>query len=162
MESKKPIKRNPAIVTFSKDHHFALLLVWKIRQGLKKEIEPSRIINYAIHFFDTDLIFHFEEEETLLFNKLPSNNLLRLQAEEEHKLIKLEIDSLRNNPEDKIGIENLADILEKHIRFEERELFNYLQEVFSEDELADIAEAMEARKREHEIAWKDEFWIEAK
>ena len=63
METKKPIKRDPAIVTFSKDHHFALLLVWKIRQGLKNEIETSRIINYATHFFDNDLIFHFEEEE---------------------------------------------------------------------------------------------------
>ena len=159
MEPKKPIKRNPAIVTFLKDHHFALLLVWKIRQGLKKEIEPSRIINYVAHFFDTDLIFHFEEEETLLFSKLPSDNLLRLQAEEEHKLIKFEIDALRKNSDDKMGIENFANILEKHIRFEERELFNYLQEIFSEDELSEIAEAMEARTREHEIAWKDEFWL---
>ena len=159
MEPKKPIKRNPAIVTFSKDHHFTLLLVWKIRQGLKKEIEPSRIINYVAHFFDTDLIFHFEEEETLLFSKLPSDNLLRLQAEEEHKLIKFEIDALRKNSDDKMGIENFANILEKHIRFEERELFNYLQEIFSEDELSEIAEAMEARTREHEIAWKDEFWL---
>ena len=162
MEPKKPLKRNPAIVTFSKDHHFALLLVWKIREGLKKDVETSRIINYAIHFFDTDLIFHFEEEETLLFIKLPSDNLLRLQAEEEHKLIKLEIDALRNNPEDKIGIENLANILEKHIRFEERELFNFLQETFTEEELVEIATAMESRKRDHEIAWKDEFWIIAK
>lgn len=159
MEPKKPIKRNPAIITFSKDHHFALLLVWKIRQGLKKEIEPSRIINYVAHFFDTDLIFHFEEEKTLLFSKLPSDNLLRLQAEEEHKLIQFEIDALRKNSDDKMGIENFANILEKHIRFEERELFNYLQEIFSEDELSEIAEAMEARTREHEIAWKDEFWL---
>lgn len=162
METKKPIKRDPAIVTFSKDHHFALLLVWKIRQGLKNENETSRIINYATHFFDTDLIFHFEEEETLLFSKLPSDNLLRLQAEEEHKLIKLEIDGLRKNSEDKIGIENFANILEKHIRFEERELFNYLQEVFSEDELLEIAEAMDARTRDHQMDWKDEFWIVAK
>jgi hemerythrin-like domain-containing protein len=162
METKKPLKRNPAMVTFSKDHHFALLLVWKIREGLKKEIETSRIGNYIIHFFDTDLIFHFQEEETLLFNKLPSDNLLRIQAEEEHKLIKLEVDALRNNLQDKIGAENFANILEKHIRFEERKLFNYLQETFSEDELTEIAEAMDSRKREHEIAWKDEFWIVAK
>ena len=101
MEPKKPIKRNPAIVTFSKDHHFALLLVWKISQGLKKEIEPSRIINYVAHFFDTDLIFHFEEEETLLFSKLPSDNLLRLQSEEGHKLIKFGIDALRKISHDK-------------------------------------------------------------
>lgn len=42
MEVKKPIKRNAAIVEFSKDHHFALLLVWKIREGLKKSIGPTQ------------------------------------------------------------------------------------------------------------------------
>lgn len=70
METKKPIKRNAAIVEFSEDHHFALLLVWKIREGLKKSIDPVRINRYAIHFFDTDLTHHFKDEEEMLFNKL--------------------------------------------------------------------------------------------
>lgn len=158
MEPKKPIKRNPAIVTFSKDHHFALLLIWKIREGLKKEIETSRIIRYATHFFDTDLQYHFTEEETLLFNKLPADNSLKIQAENEHLIIKQMIDGLRNNLEDKIGIEDFATFLEKHIRFEERELFNYLQETFSEEALNEIATAMKLRAREHDTTWNDEFW----
>jgi hemerythrin-like domain-containing protein len=34
--------------------------------------------------------------------------------------------------DDGILLEKFADVLEKHIRFEERELFNYMQETLSE------------------------------
>ena len=47
------MKRNPNIVPLSKDHHFGLLHVWKIRQGLKKDIAPARIARYVV--------FHLEE-----------------------------------------------------------------------------------------------------
>ncbi len=35
----------------SRDHPHGFLLSWKIRQGVKKEIEPERIKRYAGHFF---------------------------------------------------------------------------------------------------------------
>jgi len=41
MEKTNPIKRNEAIAELSRDHHFALLLVWKIREGLKKAVKPE-------------------------------------------------------------------------------------------------------------------------
>ncbi len=158
MEVKKPLKRSPAIVEFSKDHHFALLLVWKIKEGLKKSIESNRISNYVIHFYDTDLIHHFKDEEGMLFNKLSSENQLRMQAESEHKNIKQLIDELRNDSDNKIVLENFADSLEKHIRFEERELFKYIQQNFSEDELAEIASSLKVREHEPDEAWNDIFW----
>ena len=37
----KPLKRHAGLVELSRDHHHGLLLSWKIRQGLKKEIEPE-------------------------------------------------------------------------------------------------------------------------
>jgi len=158
MEGTKPLKRSAAIVEFSKDHHFALLLVWKIREGLKKSIEPSRISGYAIHFYDTDLVYHFKEEEDLLFNKLSSDNLQRLQAESDHKKIKQLIDELRERQEDKSLLEVFADTLEKHIRFEERELFNYLQQHISEKDLAEIASSIKPRAHETDALWEDLFW----
>jgi len=38
-----PIKRNEALKPLSRDHHHGLLLCWKIRQGIKLNIEPERI-----------------------------------------------------------------------------------------------------------------------
>jgi hemerythrin-like domain-containing protein len=158
MEVKKPIKRNAAMVEFSKDHHFTLLLVWKIRQGLRKSIEAARISRYVVHFFDTDLIHHFKDEEEVLFNKLPTNNPLRIQAETEHKNIKQVIDQLRKNEEDSNLLKNFADILEKHIRFEERELFDHLQQNLTEDTLAEMVLSAKSRNHEPVTAWKDVFW----
>ena len=66
MKSRIPLKRNAAIVELSKDHHFGLLLIWKTREGLKKSIEPERISRYVIHFFETELKGHFNEEEVVV------------------------------------------------------------------------------------------------
>lgn len=153
-----PIKRNPAIVEFSRDHHFALLLVWKIREGLKKSIDPDRISRYAIHFYDTDLTHHFEEEEAVLFNKISSDNPLRIQAETDHKNIKQLIEELKNKSDDNNLLKTFADTLEKHIRFEERELFNHLQENISDNDLAEIASSLKTRNHESDGAWNDIFW----
>ena len=158
MEVKKPIKRNAAMVEFSKDHHFALLLVWKIRQGLRKSIEPARISSYVVHFFDTDLVHHFKDEEEVLFNKLPTDNPLRTQAETEHKNIKQVIDALRKNAGDRNLLKNFADTLEKHIRFEERELFDHLEQNLPENTLAEMILSAKSRNHESATAWKDVFW----
>ncbi|MCK6649465.1 MAG: hemerythrin domain-containing protein [Bacteroidia bacterium] len=158
MEIKKPIKRSAAIVEFSKDHHFALLLVWKIKEGLKRSIDSKRISKYVIHFFDIDLIHHFADEEKFLFSKLPSNNPLRIQAEEEHKNIKQMVDELKQNSENQDLLKSFAEALEKHIRFEERELFNHLQENVSDNVLKEIASSVKPREHEADGSWDDPFW----
>ena len=158
METKKPIKRNVAMVEFSKDHHFALLLVWKIREGLKKSIDPSRIIKYVIHFFEVDLFQHFADEESILFCQLPADNPLRLQAEYEHKTIRQLIENLKTNSSDGVQIALFANTLEKHIRFEERELFNYIQSTLTEEKLGELASTMSSREHNADISWEDMFW----
>ena len=51
-DSTTPIKRSQALIQFSREHHFGLLLVWKMRQGLKENIEPIRISDYTIFIFE--------------------------------------------------------------------------------------------------------------
>src|SRR4030095_969335 len=159
MKENKPIKRHAAIVELSKDHHFALLLVWKIREGLRKSIEPARISKYVIHFYDTDLIQHFNQEEKFLFSKLAANNELRLQAEDEHKQIKQLVNDLKLSSTDKSLLEKFANAIESHMRFEERKLFNHLQEKMSEDELAEVASALQVKGHQKEPLWEDPFWL---
>ena len=68
MNTTTPIKRHPSLVAFSRDHHFGLLLVWKIKYGLDNGIAPERISNYVLYFFEQDLEAHFKEEEQKLFH----------------------------------------------------------------------------------------------
>lgn len=156
MKDHTPIKRHQALVSFSKDHHFGLLLVWKIRQGLDNAISTERICNYIQYFFKEDLAKHFKEEEEMLFSKLPADDSLRKQAEGEHQLIKNLVANMASKKPALPG--QLADLLEKHIRFEERELFNHLQESMPIHDLEAITMRMSNNSKEIDDKWPDAFW----
>lgn len=157
-EKTKPIKRNPALVEFSRDHHFGLLLVWKIRQGQRTGIKPVRIGKYISFFYQEDLAHHFADEETWLFPKLPADDPQRLRAEREHLEVRSLVNSISQDSSDPQLQTRFADLLEAHIRFEERELFNELQDRMSEEQLLRLLKEVPARPHPEEGAWKDEFW----
>jgi len=158
MENHKPLKRHQAIVSFSRDHHFGLLLVWKIRQGLKKAINPERISNYVTFFYREDLEKHFDEEEKLLFSKLSVDDLLRRRAEVDHLAIYALAAAIEQRKDDPILLKHMADTLEEHIRFEERELFKHLQKRISETELKLIEARFSNNSKAIDEKWKDVFW----
>ncbi len=162
MSSHTPLKRHPSLVGFSKDHHFGLLLVWKIRQGLNTGVQPERISNYLLYFFDEDLDHHFKEEEANLFPKLPKDNSLRLQAENEHVAIYELVRKLRADKANATLLLQFADTLKEHIRFEERELFAYMQQTLSATVLEEISDHGESRGEEIDANWNDIFWINDK
>ena len=160
MIKPRPIKRNVALVRFSKDHHFALLLIWKVRQGLRFGIELQRINDYINFFFKNYLEDHFKEEEELLFVHLDSKNGSRTIAEEDHKALKEIIQEVKSPPKNKAISTEFINRLEKHIRFEERELFNELQTALNESQLNIIAEKMEAlHPGQKADNWHDTFWV---
>jgi len=158
MENHKPLKRHQAIVSFSKDHHFGLLLVWKIRQGLKKSVNPERISNYVTFFYKEDLEKHFDEEEKLLFSKLAIDDQLRKRAEIDHLAIYALAAAVEQRKDDPVLLKHLADTLEEHIRFEERELFNHLQKSMSATELRIVESRFSNNSKAIEEKWKDVFW----
>jgi iron-sulfur cluster repair protein YtfE (RIC family) len=97
----------------------------------------------ALEFYESDLALHFEAEEKLLYPFVKGRDALLdslfLEIMEEHKKIKLQIESLREGGgllEEKLDY--LGRLLEGHIRKEERELFPRIQEVFSEAELNNL------------------------
>ena len=157
MKSPSPIRRHQSMVSLSRDHHFGLLLVWKIRQGLKKDVAAERISQYVLYFFDEDLKLHFKEEEEELFAYLPTTDTLRLQAEKEHQQIYELIHRLDQSPNNSTLLTQFADTLEAHIRFEERTLFNHLQQTLSEAQLKSL-EAHTERDRNLDERWTDHFW----
>ncbi|MBS1621597.1 MAG: hemerythrin domain-containing protein [Bacteroidetes bacterium] len=158
MSENKPIKRHEALVSFSKDHHFGLLLAWKIRQGLEKGVSTERISNYVIYIFENDLDKHFIEEEKRLFILLPASDELRKKAEEQHKSIFQQIAKLKEGKALPSELKQLADELDLHFRFEERELFNHLQQTVPQAGLDEISTRLQNDSRKIDDAWKDIFW----
>lgn len=69
---------------------------------------------------------------------------VREQAENEHIQLYQLIDSISENRNDIQLLQQFAGLLEKHIRFEERILFNHLQDIMGEEELERLIREMEA------------------
>lgn len=144
--------RHEALQPFSRDHHHVLLLCWKIREGLKNKVDILRIKQYADWFWENHLKLHFEEEEKYIFPILPHTNELILQAIEEHIIIKKLFEQTDDPLSAVIHIENkMID----HVRFEERILFNKIQEVASKEQLSKITEL---HKDNFYDSWEDDFW----
>lgn len=158
MKSRHPLRRHQAMVSLSRDHHFGLLLIWKIRQGLKKEVAAARISPYVLFFFDEDLRLHFKEEEETLFALLPATDLLRQQAEQEHQQLYDLVHRLDQSPTNTALLTQFADALESHIRFEERTLFQHLQQTLTEHQLESITAHAAERERNLDDRWEDKFW----
>lgn len=147
-----PIKRHPALIKLSHDHHFTLLLGWKIREGLSKDISAERISNYVKFFYDENLKEHFDEEENTIFKLLPSDNPHLIQALSEHETLNKMGNSNLDSTEKLAEFEKL---LTAHIRFEERTLFKAIQNTATEEQLQEI---FAMPHHDCNDVWKDEFW----
>ena len=164
MNRPTPIKRDKSLLLLSRDHHDGLLVVWKIRQGIRLNIEKERIADFVINSFEQKEAPHFSEEEQLLFAKLPVNDEWRLQAETDHAAIRNAVATLKSG--NKITIDDLeafANMLEAHIRFEERTLFPHFEKTVSPEVLEETGQLLAADYRNKTpFVWKDEFWIKPK
>jgi iron-sulfur cluster repair protein YtfE (RIC family) len=125
---------------------------------LKKAVNPERISNYVTFFYKEDLEKHFDEEEKLLFSKLALGDELRKRAELDHLAIYTLAAAIEQRKDDPILLKHLADTLEEHIRFEERELFNHLQKSMSATELRLVEARFSNNSKAIDEKWKDVFW----
>jgi iron-sulfur cluster repair protein YtfE (RIC family) len=151
-ENPTPIKRNESLKNLSRDHHYGLLLCWKIRTGLKN-VEPARIKKYVDYFYKEHLLPHFKAEEKYVFPLLGEESILIQSALADHKKLKALFEEKLN------VIESLNQIemeLEKHIRFEERILFKELQRITPEEVLTSAMNHHNVSPKEDN--WEDKFW----
>ncbi|WP_339915852.1 hemerythrin domain-containing protein [Yeosuana marina] len=149
----KSQKRHKALQPLSRDHHQGLLLSWKIRTGLSKNIDTERIWRYANWFFETHLIPHFDMEEAHIFTLLDDKNELNRRALADHRCLKRLFSESEKNAN---TLSKIEEELEQHIRFEERVLFPEIQKIATEKQLNLIEEI----HQEDDFVDKldDEFW----
>ncbi len=154
------MKRNEHIILLSRDHHFGLLFCWKIRQGLKWNVDPERIKRYVSYFWDHHLRQHFHEEETVLF--ILKDDPWCRRAQEEHRTIEQLVKDIAQPDTNTTLLQSLTDMVDRHIRYEERELFPYLEQTLTEDQLNLIGKELQRLHSENAADnYEDEFWVKA-
>ncbi len=149
-----PIKRDKALQQVSREHHHGLLLCWKIRTGISKNVPLERIKRYTDWFFKNHLIPHFELEEKLIFPILGKDNKLIKRAMTEHRrLFRL----FKSAEELHKKLNQIEEELAGHIRFEERILFTEIQKIATPGQLKLISECHSEEKfieNQTDMFWK--------
>jgi hemerythrin-like domain-containing protein len=162
MEEIKPIKRSKELAPLSREHHEGLLFAWKIKQGLANGTPIETLCNYTRWFWTNHIKPHFKDEEKVLIKFLPADNPLVLQMFREHAQIRDLIISLDKEP-DPGSLQLLAEFVNNHIRFEERELFAYAEKTLTQEQLEEIHKNLPDDSHcaidPLAIGWKDEFWL---
>jgi len=150
-------------VSLSREHHFGLLFCWKLRQGLQNGSDLQVMRDYVRYFWDNVLKEHCYEEEWLLQRLLPDNNAMQIRIEEDHHLVHGIVHLICNRPRlTRDLFEALQQDLNDHIRWEERELFSYLQTTAQSDELELAGKLLEHRHPVHTDNFTPEFWVKRK
>lgn len=150
-----PITRDQFLIPLSREHHHGLLLCWKIRTGTRKNVAIDRIQSYTHWFYQNYLLPHFEIEENYVFPVLGQDNELVKRAMKEHRKLRRLFEGVN---EEQKNLALIEELLDAHIRFEERILFNEIQAVASPDELSRIMAKHSDQPELKSEVWKDEFW----
>lgn len=154
----KPIRRSAQIAELSRDHHHALLFVWKLRQGLRNNSSMEHIRSYAAYFYSNFIDPHCKLEEELLLPKMHPQDAFRKQIKAEHRLLALLHSRIADGTPSADDIRAFADAVERHIRFEERIFFPVVERILSPHELNSIGVALTMLHGQEKDQWPTYFW----
>lgn len=121
--------RDPSLIPLSHQHHNGLALCVMTRRSLAQDSSPENVARLArriVDRYELELINHFEIEEQVLFPACgPMPLVERLVAE--HRAIEALIPPLRAAATGDL-LEQFCRLLSTHIRCEESELFEQIQQ----------------------------------
>jgi len=137
------------------EHHHGLILCQNIHQGLRKNIEPERIKKYCIWFFKQHIEVHFKIEEQYFFPFLGQDHALVKKALREHRKIKRLIDDTKDIIK---SVNLLEELIEAHIRFEEKNIFNEMQKNLPREIKNAIRKDTYSNSIKDMSPWLDLFW----
>lgn len=157
-EEIKPIKRSHQLAPLSREHHDGLLFAWKIKQGLENRTSVELLRKFSMWYWRNHIKPHFYQEEKILIPYMPEGHEMAIQLKEEHDHIRELILEIDKQP-DIQSLKILCDLLNKHIRFEERELFKYLEELLSKEQLDIVFNELEKHPVSCDTEWTEEFWV---
>lgn len=127
------MKRDEALHPLSHQHHNALVGCLLIRKGILKNADRSVLKDFTLSLYNDDIQHHLRSEEKYIY---PHLDRLHLPYKEiitrEHETIRVLAERIRVHENGYLDLATFADFLESHIRFEERVVFNRLQESLDE------------------------------
>jgi hemerythrin-like domain-containing protein len=144
------VLRDPALIPLSQQHHNGLALCVLTERALRGDRSAATIqhlATQAINRYEIELTNHFAIEEELLF-PLIERTLGKMPMLDEliadHRAVESMIGQLRTAPSAEL-LERFCDLLRGHIRREENELFQDVQQRLPVKALAAAGKEIDAK-----------------
>jgi hypothetical protein len=140
------MKRNPGLVTLSRDHHQALSVAQKLRRATTDTAQEAR--SAFVAYWEEHGRAHFRLEEEILLPAYAAHadphHPLVARALCDHVAIRARADALAvDEAPDPAKLHELGEGLADHVRLEERELFGLIEAALPAARLAAVAAALE-------------------
>src|SRR5262245_59890688 len=137
--------RHPSLVPLSHDHREALGLAFFLHNpappgrvtAMTPASTPASRRKRLLAFYDDHLLTHFRAEEDVLFPALRTRSALVDALRADHRRFETLRDAVAAAADDDAldrALTAFADLLETHVRCEERELFAFFPEALSDDD----------------------------
>ena len=146
------MRRSRELKPLSSEHHQALLVAFQLKKGLAGHAESAGapkdlpgLLHLARRFDEQILRTHARAEEELLAGLVEPQDLSRLRSEHAELTRLLELSRTAKPGDLRAHLGAFADLLERHVRWEERELFPYAEGHVDEATLARIGGELERR-----------------
>ncbi len=137
------MRRSPALVSLSRDHHLALVVARRLRRATPATAVHAQIALGA--WWPVHGRVHFRLEEEVLFPAYAAcgdpHHPLLARALCDHVAIRGRADQVLNGSLDQLDA--LGELIAAHVRLEERELFPLIENAMPADRLAVVAAALE-------------------
>ncbi|MFC3039695.1 hemerythrin domain-containing protein [Virgibacillus xinjiangensis] len=141
-KQRKGIKRHESLYPLSHHHHHALFMALQLRRiGTEKsKLTADEMKNNLEYFWERDGNQHFRDEEEILLPVYAQHDSVERQEISEmlmeHVIIRSHIQQILASEEDPTSLMNhLGQLLETHIRKEERVIFPMIEKALPEEEL---------------------------
>jgi hemerythrin-like domain-containing protein len=140
-------RRHETLIPLSHEHHDALMLAWRLRSGDLSKREPELRARHVSAFFEYRLIKHFKLEEDVLFPAVravlgPEASLIN-ELLGDHRELRASAGSIKAGAHDQV--DKFCDLLDRHIRTEERQLFVLAQNRMKPEEMAELGRQIKAQ-----------------
>jgi hypothetical protein len=146
------MKRSRELKPLSSEHHQALLVAFQLKKGLAGHAESAGaprdlpgLLALARRFEEQVLRAHTRAEEELLGELITEPDMARLRGEHAEMTRLLEAARTARAGDLRAQLGAFADLVERHVRWEERELFPYAEDHVDEATLAVIGGELERR-----------------
>ncbi len=143
--------RDPSLIPLSHQHQHGLALTVLIDRGLRTEPTQKKALELShkvARMAEIELLGHFHVEEKVLFpsirSRLESDQVVDDLIAQHRKLEKLVERIAAATDSDRIPLlREFGELLHRHIRIEERQLFQEIQAKLDEDQLATLGKEID-------------------